>query len=131
MSQIIEVKVPDIGDYKNIPVIEIFVKVGDTVAVEDSLLTLESDKATLDVPSSHAGIIKEIKVKVGDKISEGSIVVVLETSETTTTTATATTAQMATPATGVKSLEVLKPGCFKSGIGCANIGSDTSAFKNR
>ena len=78
MSNPIEVKVPDIGDYKNIPVIEVFVKVGDTVAVEDTLITLESDKATLDVPSSHAGIVKEIKVKVGDKISEGSVVVMLE-----------------------------------------------------
>ena len=87
MTQLIDIKVPDIGDYKNIPVIEIFVKVGDSVAVEDALLTLESDKATLDVPSSHAGIVREIKVKVGDKISEGSVVVVLETSETTTTTA--------------------------------------------
>ncbi|MBS1174181.1 MAG: lpdA [Burkholderiaceae bacterium] len=95
MTQLIDIKVPDIGDYKNIPVIEIFVKVGDTVAVEDALLTLESDKATLDVPSSHAGIIKEIKVKVGDKISEGSIVVVLETSETTA----AATPQIATTAT--------------------------------
>ena len=78
MSNLIEIKVPDIGDYKNIPVIEVFVKVGDTVAVEDTLITLESDKATLDVPSSHAGIVKEIKVKVGDKISEGSVVVMLE-----------------------------------------------------
>ena len=78
MSNPIEVKVPDIGDYKNIPVIEVFVKVGDTVAVEDTLITLESDKATLDVPSSHAGIVKEITVKVGDKISEGSVVVMLE-----------------------------------------------------
>ena len=83
MSNPIEVKVPDIGDYKNIPVIEVFVKVGDTVAVEDTLITLESDKATLDVPSSHAGIVKEIKVKVGDKISEGSVVVMLEASERT------------------------------------------------
>ena len=101
MSNLINIQVPDIGDYKNIPVIEIFVKVGDTVAVEDSLLTLESDKATLDVPSSHAGIIKEIKVKVGDKISEGSVVVVLEANTTEAapasvsapaiTTATATT----------------------------------------
>ena len=81
MTQLIDIKVPDIGDYKNIPVIEIYVKVGDTIAVEDSLLTLESDKATLDVPSSHAGTIKEIKVKVGDKISEGSVVVVLEADE--------------------------------------------------
>ena len=112
MSNLINIQVPDIGDYKNIPVIEIFVKVGDTVAVEDSLLTLESDKATLDVPSSHAGIIKEIKVKVGDKISEGSVVVVLEANTTEAapasvsapaiTTATATTSvpetQTPTPA---------------------------------
>ena len=79
MSQIIEIKVPDIGDYKEIPVIEVYVKVGDSIAVEDSLVTLESDKATLDVPSSHAGVVKELKVKIGDKISEGSVVVLLET----------------------------------------------------
>ena len=78
MSNLIEVKVPDIGDYKNIPIIDIYVKVGDTIAVEDTLITLESDKATLDVPSSHAGVVKEIKVAVGDKISEGSVVVLLE-----------------------------------------------------
>ena len=82
MSQIIEVKVPDIGDYKNIPVIEVFVKVGDTVAVEDTLITLESDKATLDVPSSHAGVVTNIVVKVGDKVSEGSVVVTLEATDT-------------------------------------------------
>ena len=109
MSNLINIQVPDIGDYKNIPVIEIFVKVGDTVAVEDSLLTLESDKATLDVPSSHAGIIKEIKVKVGDKISEGSVVVVLEANTTeaapasvsapaiTTATATSSAPETQTP----------------------------------
>ncbi len=78
MSNLIEVKVPDIGDYKNIPVIEVYVKVGDTIAVEDTLVTLESDKATLDVPSSHAGVVKEVKVAVGDKISEGSVVVLIE-----------------------------------------------------
>ena len=78
MSNLIEVKVPDIGDYKNIPVIEVYVKAGDSVAVEDTLVTLESDKATLDVPSSHAGVVKEVKVAVGDKISEGSVVVMLE-----------------------------------------------------
>ena len=99
MTQLIDIKVPDIGDYKNIPVIEIYVKVGDTIAVEDSLLTLESDKATLDVPSSHAGIIKEIKVKVGDKISEGSVVVVLEADEaSTSSTAPAAPAKEAVPA---------------------------------
>ncbi|MGL4766516.1 MAG: dihydrolipoyl dehydrogenase [Formosimonas sp.] len=78
MSQLIEVKVPDIGDYSDVPVIEIHVKVGDTVAVEDSLVTLESDKATMDVPSSAAGVVKEVRVNMGDKISEGSLVVILE-----------------------------------------------------
>ena len=97
MSNHINIQVPDIGDYKNIPVIEIFVKVGDTVAVEDSLLTLESDKATLDVPSSHAGIIKEIKVKVGDKISEGSVVVVLEANTTEAAPASVSAPETQTP----------------------------------
>ena len=98
MSQIIEVKVPDIGDYKNIPVIEVYVKVGDTIAVEDTLVTLESDKATLDVPSSHAGVVKEIKVAVGDKISEGSVVVLLEAAEATEKPAEAPAVKPAEPA---------------------------------
>ena len=71
-------KVPDIGDYKDIPVIEILVKVGDTVKIEQSLVTLESDKATMEVPSSVAGVVKAIKVSLGDKVSEGSVVVVVE-----------------------------------------------------
>ncbi len=75
----VQVKVPDIGDFKDVPVIEVFVKPGDTVAVEDPLVTLESDKATMDVPAPAAGKVKEIKVKVGDKVSEGSLIVVLET----------------------------------------------------
>jgi len=78
MSQIIEVKVPDIGDYSDVPVIDLCVKVGDTVKAEDSLVTLESDKATMDVPSPADGIVKEIRVKLGDKVSEGTLVVVLE-----------------------------------------------------
>src|SRR5580692_10938071 len=81
MSQTIEVKVPDIGDYKDIPVIEVLVKAGDTVEKEQSLVTLESDKATMDVPSSAAGVVKEVKVKVGDNVSEGSLIVVLEGAE--------------------------------------------------
>jgi pyruvate dehydrogenase E2 component (dihydrolipoamide acetyltransferase) len=81
MSQAIEVKVPDIGDYKDIPVIEVLVKAGDTVEKEQSLVTLESDKATMDVPSSAAGTVKEVKVKVGDNVSEGSLIVVLEGAE--------------------------------------------------
>ncbi len=76
---VVEIKVPDIGDFKDIPVIEIFVKPGDTVKVEDSLVSLESDKATMDVPAPMAGVIKELKVKLGDKVSEGSLIVILET----------------------------------------------------
>jgi dihydrolipoamide dehydrogenase len=74
----LEVKVPDIGDFKDVPVIEIFVKPGDVVAAEDSLVTLESDKATMDVPSPSAGTVKSVGVKVGDKVSEGSVIVVLD-----------------------------------------------------
>ncbi len=74
----IDIKVPDIGDFKDIPVIEVFVKPGDTVAAEDSLVTLESDKATMDVPAPAAGTIKEMKLKVGDKVSEGTLIAVLE-----------------------------------------------------
>jgi pyruvate dehydrogenase E2 component (dihydrolipoamide acetyltransferase) len=75
---LIEIKVPDIGDYKNIPVIEVLVKPGDSVNAEDPLLTLESDKATMDVPAPVAGVVKELKVKVGDKVSEGVLVMTLE-----------------------------------------------------
>ena len=75
----IEVKVPDIGDYSDVPVIEVLVAVGDTVKKDQGLVTLESDKATLEVPSSAAGVVKELKVKLGDSLSEGAVVVVLET----------------------------------------------------
>ncbi|HTH60356.1 MAG TPA: dihydrolipoyllysine-residue acetyltransferase [Paraburkholderia sp.] len=78
MSQAIEVKVPDIGDYKDVPVIEILVKAGDAVEKEQSLVTLESDKATMDVPSPASGTVKEVKVKVGDAVSEGALIVILE-----------------------------------------------------
>ena len=78
MSQIIEIKVPDIGDYKDVPVIEVLVKPGDTVEKEQSIVVLESDKATMDVPSSHSGVVKEVKVKVGDNLSQGSVVITLE-----------------------------------------------------
>ena len=77
----IEVKVPDIGDFKDVPVIEVFVKAGDVVAAEDSLVTLESDKATMDVPAPAAGTVKEMKLKVGDKVAEGTLILTLETGE--------------------------------------------------
>ncbi|NHX27701.1 dihydrolipoyl dehydrogenase, partial [Escherichia coli] len=73
-----EVKVPDIGDFSDVPVISILVSVGDTVAAEDPLIELESDKATMEVPSPAAGVVKELKVAEGDKVSEGSVIMVLE-----------------------------------------------------
>ncbi len=75
---LVEVKVPDIGDFDEVGVIEVLVKVGDTVKVEQSLITVESDKASMEIPSSQAGVVKEIKVAVGDKVKEGSVVVVVE-----------------------------------------------------
>ena len=75
---LVEVKVPDIGDFKEVEVIELLVKPGDTVKLEQSLLTVESDKASMEIPSSHAGVVKELRVKLGDKVAEGSMVLVLE-----------------------------------------------------
>jgi len=74
----IEVKVPDIGDFKDIPVIEIFVKAGDSVKAEDSLISLESDKATMDVPAPSAGVVKDVRLKLGDKVSEGTLILTLD-----------------------------------------------------
>jgi pyruvate dehydrogenase E2 component (dihydrolipoamide acetyltransferase) len=76
---VVEVKVPDIGDFKNVQIIEVLVKPGDTVRAEQSLITVESDKASMEIPSSHAGVVKELKVAMGDKVSEGSPVLMLET----------------------------------------------------
>ena len=78
---LIEVKVPDIGDFKDVPVIGIEVSPGDTVKAEDPLVTLESDKATMEVPSPAAGVVKEIRLKIGDKVSEGTLVLLMETAE--------------------------------------------------
>src|SRR5450830_952145 len=77
---IVEVKVPDIGDFKEVEVIELMVKPGDTIKVDQSLVTVESDKASMEIPSTHAGTIKELKVKVGDKVGEGSLLLILDES---------------------------------------------------
>ncbi len=81
MSRIIEVPVPDIGDFKNIPVIDVLVKPGDAVEKEAPLVTLESDKATIDIPSPSAGIVKELRIKSGDKVSQGTLLLTLESAE--------------------------------------------------
>ena len=81
MGSVIEVKVPDIGDFKDVPIIEVLVKPGDSIKKEDSLVTLESDKATMEVPAPEAGVIKELRVKLGDKVSEGSLLLLLEAAD--------------------------------------------------
>ena len=103
MSQIIEIKVPDIGDYKDVPVIEVLVKVGDKIEKEQSIVVLESDKATMDVPSSHTGVVKDVKVKVGDTLSEGSVVITLEegATESAPTPTASTVSAPAVPATSI------------------------------
>jgi pyruvate/2-oxoglutarate dehydrogenase complex dihydrolipoamide acyltransferase (E2) component len=97
MSQI-EIKVPDIGDFKEVEVIELLVKVGDVVKPEQSLITVESDKASMEIPSSHAGIVKELKVKIGDKVAMGSLVLMLEPSDAAVAAAPAPALAPATPA---------------------------------
>lgn len=87
MSQMVEIVVPDIGNFESVDVIEVLVAVGDTIAKEDSLITVESDKASMDIPSSHAGVVKELKVAVGDKVAKGSLVLLLESAEATATPA--------------------------------------------
>ena len=75
---LIDIKVPDIGDFKDVAVIELLVAPGDSVKPEQSLISVESDKASMEIPSSHAGVVKEVKVKVGDVVNEGSVIVSLE-----------------------------------------------------
>jgi len=77
MAQI-EIKVPDIGDFKDVAVIELLVKAGDTIEAEQSLVTVESDKASMEIPSSHAGVVKELKVALGDRVNQGSVLLLLE-----------------------------------------------------
>ena len=116
---LIEIKVPDIGDFKEVEVIEILIKVGDTVKAEQSLITVESDKASMEIPSSHAGVVKELKIKLGDKVAEGSIVLMLEASASASASASApapattpapATASVTTPApTSVAAAPEVKP----------------------
>jgi pyruvate dehydrogenase E2 component (dihydrolipoamide acetyltransferase) len=113
---LIEVKVPDIGDFKEVEIIELLVKPGDSIAVDQSLLTVESDKASMEIPSSHAGVVKEMKVKLGDKVGEGSLVLLLEAAGAAapaavaaTPVAAATPAPAPAPAAATATIEVLVP----------------------
>ena len=115
MSNVIEVKVPDIGDFKNIPVIEILVKPGDHVKPEDPLIALESDKATLEVPSPAAGVVKDINIKVGDKVSQGTLVLTLE-GEAAAATTTAAPAPAAPPAAPKPATTALPAGSYSGNV---------------
>jgi dihydrolipoyl dehydrogenase len=124
-----EVKVPDIGDFKNVEVIEVLVKPGDTVAKEQSLVTLESDKATMEIPSPGAGVVKELKIKMGDKVSEGSPILVLESAQQTARIETPKTASP-TPSTGADvecDVVVLGsgPGGYSAAFRAADLGMKT------
>ena len=135
MSARSEVKIPDIGDFKNIPVIEINVKIGDMVEVEQTLITLESDKATLDVPAPMAGRVVEIKLAIGDKVSEGSLVAVLESEGAAT--AAVSTAPMVTVSSGAADVhaELLVigagPGGYTAAFRAADLGAKVVMVERR
>ena len=123
MPQTIEVKIPDIGDFKEVAVIEVLVKPGDVIQAEDSIVTLESEKASMDVPSPAAGSVKEVKVKVGDMVAEGTVVLLLETEATQAAPApakpptSALAAKPAAPAAAAPSEPVLTPAPAASTFG--------------
>jgi pyruvate dehydrogenase E2 component (dihydrolipoamide acetyltransferase) len=119
MAQIVEVKVPDIGDFKEVPIIELLVKVGDAVKAEDSLMTLESDKATMDIPCPVSGVVTELKVKVGDKVAEGVLLALVQTGADAAATApaAAVAAAPATPAAAVQAAAPVPPVAAVAGPG--------------
>ena len=121
-----EVRVPDIGDFKEVEVIELLVKPGDTVKPEQSLITVESDKASMEIPCTHAGVVKELKVKLGDKVAEGSLLLVLEVAQdSASTTAPVQSAPAAVaPTPAVASPAVAAP-AVASFAGKADIECDT------
>jgi pyruvate dehydrogenase E2 component (dihydrolipoamide acetyltransferase) len=117
-----EVRVPDIGDFKDVPVIEIFVKVGDTVKAEDPLVSLESDKATMDVPAPLSGVVQAIKVAVGDKVGEGSVILTLVTGDATAAVAAAPARAMAAPVQAAASAAAAGGGIDETGFMLAYAG---------
>ncbi len=120
----VEVKVPDIGDFKEVEVIELMVKVGDTVKVDQSLVTVESDKASMEIPSSHAGVVTQVLVKVGDKIAEGSLLVVVDAAGASAApvaaSAPAAAAVAAAPAASVSAPAVVAPAPVAAAVAVAS-----------
>ena len=116
---VIEIKVPDIGDFAEVTVIELMVKVGDTVKAEQSLITVESDKASMEIPSSHAGVVKELKVTLGDKVKEGSVVLMLEVA--------GAAAAVAAPAAAAAAAAVSEPQQAPAPVVAAPVATNTVA----
>ena len=106
---LVEVKVPDIGDFDSVPVIELFVKVGDSIQVDDAICTLESDKATMDVPSSAAGVVREVLVAVGDRVGEGAVLLKVESTTASAATSAEASAPTTAPATAPSAAPVAAP----------------------
>ncbi|HRY18138.1 MAG TPA: dihydrolipoyl dehydrogenase [Candidatus Competibacteraceae bacterium] len=142
MNPLVEVKVPDIGDFKDVPVIEIFVKPGDSIQVEDPIITLESDKASMEVPSTIAGQVTEVKVQLGDKVSEGSLLMVVEAATASAATPSPSPARQEESAPSSTSTAPARPapvtGAFsgKAGLDCemlvlgAGPGGYSAAFRS-
>ena len=125
---LIEVKVPDIGDFKDVAVIEVFVKSGDTIKVEQSLVTVESDKASMEIPSSHAGVLKELKVKLGDKINIGDLLAILDGVELAVAAAPVASAQAASAAPATAStVSAIAPATSSATAVSASTSASTSA----
>jgi dihydrolipoamide dehydrogenase len=108
MSNLVEVLVPDIGNFDSVDVIEVLIKAGDSIEKEDSLITVESDKASMDIPSSHSGIVKEVKVKVGDKVAKGSLILIVET-QAAASTEPSTPTQAEVPAAAPEPTKTVAP----------------------
>ena len=117
MSNIVQIKVPDIGDFKEVEVIEVLVSVGDTIKAEQSLITVESDKASMEIPASQGGVVKSISVKVGDKVAEGTVVLEVEAAGAAAAPAAAPAA--AAPA---KAAEAAKPAAAAAPAPAASAG---------
>ncbi len=129
MSKLVEVKVPDIGDYKNIPVIEVLVKPGDTVKAEDPLVTLESDKATMDIPAPSSGVVKALSLKPGDKVSKGTLILTLEEGAAAAPAAKPAAAAAPAPAPAAPQSSIPKPQSSPAPAATAAAPKDISGIK--
>ena len=118
---LVEVQVPDIGDFDEVTVIELMVKVGDTVKAEQSLITVESDKASMEIPSSTAGVVKEMRVALGDKVKQGSVVLVVEAAGSATVASAVASASSASASQAPQSVDRFVPRDDKSAANSTSV----------